>query len=190
MNFDVDIDTPTKFNPQDIFPWTRACLLKDEKLSPHPCGHYPQNIPIDPLTKLSAIPYEQAEELGYFKVDFLHLSIYDYFQSREEITELLKLEPNWNLLLDKNHVSKLFQLSKHYDLLLKIKPNSIEDIADAIALIRPGKYNLVPLYLKQKEVIKSILYQQTDEFSFKRSHAIAYAHVIVLQLHLIELGIL
>jgi len=190
MNFDVDIDTPTKFNARDIFPWNKASIIKDEKITPHPCGFYPQNIPLDALSNLSAIPYEQAEELGYFKVDFLHLSIYDYFQSRDEIIELLKIEPNWNLLLDKNNVSKLFQLSKHYDLLIKLKPSCIEDLADAIALIRPGKYNLVPLYLKQKEVIKSILYEQSDEFSFKRSHAIAYAHVIVLQLHLIDLGIL
>lgn len=191
MKFDVDIDTPTKFNPKKLFPlWTRAALIKDEKISQHPCGYYPQSIYKDELTQLSAIPYEQAEELGFFKVDFLHLSIYDHFQSKEEITELLKIEPNWNLLLDKNNVVKLFQLSKHYDLLIKLQPKNIEDLADAIALIRPGKYNLVPLYVKQKDIIRKILYEQTDEFSFKRSHAIAYAHVIVLQLHLIELNIL
>ena len=192
MKFDVDIDTPTKFKPQEkLFSnWIRASIIKDEKITPHPCGYYPQKIYQDDLTKLSAIPYEQAEELAFFKVDFLHLSIYDYFETKEEIKELLKIEPNWDLLLQKEKVVKLFQLSKHHDLLLKIQPKNIETLADVIALIRPGKYNLVPLYIAQPNVIRKILYEATNEFSFKRSHAIAYAHVIVLQLHLIELNIL
>jgi DNA polymerase III alpha subunit len=188
---DVDIDFPTSFNPSAHFNWTRASILKDEELRPHPCGVYPQNIPIDSLTQLAAIPYAAAEELGYFKIDFLHLGIYDYFSSREEIEQLLEVEPDWELLQIPTEQKKLFQLSKHGDVLTEIKPRSIEELADALALIRPGKKQYLKLYRSNPEPTKRILYSKSEDgYSFKKSHAIAYALVIVLQLHLIKAGLL
>ena len=188
---DVDIDFPPNFNPKALFPtWARASLLKNEQLTQHPCGIYPQNIAVDTITGLAAIPYEEAEQLGYFKLDCLSNHVFANFQSRAEILELLKLEPDWSILTDKDQVEKLFQISKHYDLMLKLKPQSIMDLADAIALIRPGKSKLIPLYLAQKEAVRKSLYSQSEEFSFKKSHSISYAMVIMLQLHLIELGLL
>jgi DNA polymerase III alpha subunit len=147
-------------------------------------------MPIDPLTRLAAIHYEAADELRFFKLDLLHNKVYNHFQSREEILELIKMEPNWSLLLLKENEEKWFQMSKRYDLLLKLRPRSIEDLADAIALIRPGKAKLIPLYLSQKDTVRQVLYKQTEEFSFKKSHAISYAMVIVLQIHLVEMGLL
>ena len=87
-------------------------------------------------------------------------------------------------------VLKLFQLAKHYDLLQQIKPSSVEEIADVLALIRPGKSTLLGLYLKDKVVARKMLYLSSEDFSFKRSHAISYALVVVLQLHLIEEGLI
>lgn len=191
MNADIDIDFPTSFKSNSIFPWTRASLVKNNYLSPHPCGVYPQNIPVDPVTKLSAIPYEMAEKLGYFKVDMLHLSVYDHFSSREEILALLDIPPDWNLLLDPIHQKKLFQLSNHGDVLNQVKPKNIEELADVLALIRPGKKQLMKLYLSQREATRRTLYAKDEQgYSFKKSHAIAYALVIVLQLHLIATGVL
>lgn len=189
---DVDIDTPTSFRPASIFPsWVRASMVKDGNLMPHPCGVYPQRAPIDPITKLCAIPYEPAEELGFLKLDFLHLSVYDHFQSREEIEQLLEVEPDWGLLLIPSEQVKLFQLSKHGELLSTVKPKSIEELADCLALIRPGKKQLLKLYLAQRESTRRILYARDENgYSFKKSHAIAYALVIVLQLHLISTGVL
>lgn len=189
--FDVDIDFPTNFKPEKIFPlWPRASILKDEKLVPHPCGVYPQAIARDPITKLAAIPYDEANEVGYFKLDFLHLNVYNHFESREEILALLDIEPNWELFKLPSAVLKLFQLAKHYDLLQQIKPSSVEEIADVLALIRPGKSTLLGLYLKDKVVARKMLYLSSEDFSFKRSHAISYALVVVLQLHLIEEGLI
>jgi DNA polymerase III alpha subunit len=188
---DIDIDTPTSFNPNSIFPWTRASLVKDESLQPHPCGVYPQNISIDPVTGLSAIPYNIAEDLGFYKIDFLHLNVYDHFKSRDEIEQLLEIEPDWTLLTDSKHQTKLFQLSKHGDILNEVKPKSIEELADVLALIRPGKKQLLKLYKAQRESTRRILYAKDETgYSFKKSHAIAYAMVIILQLHLISSGIL
>lgn len=191
MNADIDIDFPTSFKPSSIFSWPRASLVKDGYLSPHPCGVYPQRIPVDPITKLAAIPYGEAELLNYFKVDMLHLSVYDHFLSREEIEQLLEIPPDWNLLLDEQHQKKLFQLSKHGDVLNAIKPKSIEELADVLALIRPGKKQLLKLYVAQPTHCRRILYAKDEQgYSFKKSHAIAYALVIVLQLHLIATGVL
>lgn len=190
---DVDIDFSSRFEPNVVFPtWCRASLIKNEELSPHPCGYYPQNIPVDQVSNLAAIPYEEAEELGFFKLDFLVNHVYDHFESREEILELLNIEPDWSILLQREHFDnqKIFQLSKHYDLMLRLRPSSVQDVADAIALIRPGKSSVIQLYIAQKEIVRPLLYEQSEEYSFKKSHAIAYSLVIVLQLHLISLGLL
>jgi DNA polymerase III alpha subunit len=190
---DIDIDLPTSFKFEQIFPnWVKASIYDAaaKSFKPHPCGVYPQKIARDPSSKLCAIPYNIAEELGYIKLDFLHLAIYNYFSSREEIKALLDEEPDWNLMLAPSVVQKLFQLSNHFETVSKLKPKSTEDLADVLALIRPGKKSLIGLYLKDKESCRRLLYakSENDEFSFKKSHAISYALVIQLQLHLINLG--
>lgn len=188
---DIDIDTPSSFNPLNIFPnWVRASNIIGGELRAHPCGVYAQQIARDPITKLAAIPYADAEEMGYIKLDFLHNHIYDYFESKEEIDALIDIEPEWDLLLIPSIQSKLFQLSKHGEVLDIIKPRSIDELADVLALIRPGKREFLSLYLKNKNECRKILYGKDRKggYSFKRSHAIAYALVIVLQLHLFNSG--
>lgn len=123
------------------------------------------------------------------KLDFLHLNVYKHFTSHEEVCELVNIDPNWMLLQMPSVVEKLFQLGKHFDVLTKIKPKSIEELADVIALIRPGKRQLVEAYLANKETTRRVLYTGgSGEYAFKRSHACAYSMVIILQLHLIEAG--
>lgn len=183
---DIDIDFPASFLPEKHFNWTRASILKNDELSPHPCGYYPQNISIDPITGLSAIPYDSAEELGYTKIDFLHLNVYNGFSSRQEIEEYVTKEPDWNLLLVPSIQKQLFQLANHGDILTAIKPKNIVELADVLALIRPGKKNLVKLYQSHKDSTRRILYSKDESgYSFKKSHALAYAYVIILQLHLL-----
>lgn len=185
---DIDIDFPTKFDGSKFFGWPRAAVVRDGKYTPHPCGVYPQNIAIDPVSKLAAVPYEDAENFGYIKIDMLHLGVYDHFTCRSEIDELLKKEPNWDLLLIEEHQKKLFQLANHGETLNLIKPRDIPTLADVSALIRPGKRDLIKLYKVNPTATRKALYTKTEDFSFKKSHAIAYAHVIVLQLHLCEMG--
>ena len=185
---DIDLDFPTNFVPTDVFKQAvAASMIKNGELSKHPCGCYFQSIPVDKVTGLAAIPHSEAEELGYFKIDFLHLSLLDQFESKDEIRALLKLEPDWSLLQDEECVVQLFQLSKHYDLLRRVKPTSIIDLADCVALIRPNKRQLLNDYINNKDKVRPLLYRQgtDDKSSFKKSHAIAYASTIVLQLHLI-----
>ncbi len=188
---DIDIDLRPDFPTAKIFPkWVLASQVINGVLKKHPCGIHAQNIPKDPISKLAAIPYKEAATIGYFKIDLLHNTVYNYFSSKEEIDVLLEIDPPWDLLKSGSVVKQLFQLSKHFDLVRKLAPKSVEDLADAIALIRPGKQNLLDLYLKDKQKASPMLYSLDEgAFSFKKSHSIAYAQVIVLQLHLINLGI-
>ena len=190
---DIDIDLKTDFDPLDIFPESiRASMIKQGKLTRHNVGVYFQTIPVDKLTGLAAIPYNQAEDIGYFKIDFLHLSVLDSFESKEEIRALLEIEPDWSLLMRPDIVSKLFQISKQYDFVSKLAPKSVEELADCIALIRPGKRHLTDAYLKDKTGIRQEIYRKTEDgkYTFKKGHAISYALTIVLQLHLIKCDLL
>jgi DNA polymerase III alpha subunit len=190
---DIDIDLPTTFNPLTYFETAiQASMVKDGQLLKHPCGVYFQTIPVDTITGLAAIPYEESEKLGYFKIDFLHLSILDYFENKEQIRTLLKKDPDWTLLEREDVVVKLFQLHSHFKVISQIKPKSVQELADVIAIIRPKKRHLLNDYLKNKEKIRPQLYRQSteDKSSFKRGHAISYALTIKLQLLLIGNGIM
>lgn len=190
---DIDIDTRPDFDPIEIFPeWTRASIIsKDGRNTPHNCGVYVQNVPRDPITGIAAIPYKEAENIGFFKIDFLHLHIYSYFESHEEIKQLLKIEPNWTLLKSPSTVKQLFQLGDHFQILSQLCPTSIDDVADALALIRPSKMHLIGMYMSDKKNARALLYikEDSDAYAFKKAHAYAYAQVIVLQLHLISMGV-
>ncbi len=187
---DIDIDLKTDFDPKKIFDKAiLASMVKDDELVKHPCGVYFQSIPVDKFTDLAAIPYEEAEVLGYFKIDFLHLSVLDNFTSKEEIRSLTTKSPQWTLLLDDQHVVKLFHVSKHGWLLRQVKPQTVEELADCLALIRPSKKYLLQQYLANKNDTRQELYSKTEDgYTFKKSHSVAYALTIVLQLHLIEQG--
>jgi DNA polymerase III alpha subunit len=191
---DIDIDCSGDFEPEKIFPnAVRASMIQKDKLLKHNAGIYFQKIPKDSITGFSAIPYKEAEDLGYMKIDFLHLpSVLDYFDSKQDIRTLMHKEPDWKLLRKESVVKKLFQLGRSFWLVSQIKPTSIEELADCTALIRPGKSTLVKKYLQDKDKVRKVLYMEPSDggYYFKRSHSIAYSYNIVLQLHLIKSGIL
>ena len=188
---DIDIDLQTKFDPIKAFPGVavRASMVREGELVPHPCGAYLQAVPVDPLTGLAAAPYEEAEALGCFKIDFLHLHVYDEFASRDEIKALLDIDPDWMLLQIPSVVINLFQLGRHLDVLQAVKPRSVIELADCLALIRPQKKYLLKYYLQDRLKARPMLYSKEHGeggYGFKKAHAIAYAYVIILQLHLVK----
>jgi len=190
MSTDIDLDFQSDFDAHKLFNIAiqASMVNKKDELVKHPCGLYFQNIAIDSVTGLSAIPYEEAEVLGYFKIDFLHLSAIDPILSKQEIRELVNKEPNWDLLLEEENVKKLLHINRQIELLRKVNPRSVNDLADVLSLMRPGKKQLLSDYLRNKNQIRKLLYTKTNNYYFKHSHAISYALTIVLQLHLIEQG--
>ena len=187
---DVDLDLKPSFNVTEHFKVVLASKVsKDNTLEKHPVGAYFQRIPVDNMTGLSAIPFKEAEDLGYLKIDFLSLHLLEYFHNNNQIRVLANTEPNWDLLNDRNVVQHLFHLGKHFDLINRVKPRNIEEIADCLALRLPAKCHLLDSYIINKNNVRKILYLKEDKFSFKKSHAIAYATTVVLQMHLINHGI-
>ncbi len=183
---DIDLDLPSTFDPSKYFDTVHASMVQNGKLISHPCGEYFQKMATDKVSGLAAIPYKEAENAGYFKIDFLHLSVLDVFESKEQIRTLVKKEPDWTLLENEDVVKKLFQLHKRFDVVSKIKPQSVQELADCVAIIRPGKKKLLNAYVKDRDVIRQELYRRENKSDFRKSHAVAYALTIVLQLHLIK----
>lgn len=72
----------------------------------------------------------------------------------------------------------------------EIAPTSIEELADVLALIRPNKRSLISKYMRDKKAVREALYLKKDPSDLRKSHAIPYAMLIVLQLHLIKGGVL
>ncbi len=187
---DIDIDFSNNFDPNKIFPESVGASKVDSKgyLVKHNVGRYFQKMAIDPVTNLAAIPFEEAKVLNYFKIDFLHIEPLDHFNSKQELRELINKEPDWTILQEEKQVEKLFHINKHFSLLQKLNPQSVNDLADVLAIVRPGKKHLLNNYIQDKERTRKHLYTKTDGYSLKKSHAVAYALTIVAQMHLISQG--
>ena len=145
---------------------------------------YCTNIPYNPLTGISTIDYKTAEERGYFKLDFLNVGVYEGVRDKQHLNKLLETEPLWDLLLEDDFVNKLFHVNGHGSILRQVKPISIEQLAAVLAMIRPAKRYLIG---KDWNTIMMEVWTRpdNDEYYFKKAHAIAYAHVIVVQMNLI-----
>lgn len=179
--FDCDIDVNSKVDKTKY--GTRAMVYNSdtEKVLAHPSGYYLERVPVDDLTGICSFDYEYGEEYGYMKVDLLTNSSYDTFLSKEEVLTALDQTPDWSLLEDEEFVSTLPHIGKHYDLIKQIKPKSIDDLSDALALIRPGKKHLLGAYLNDKERVRHQLYRRSanDQNFFKKSHSYSYAAMII-----------
>jgi DNA polymerase III alpha subunit len=181
---DIDIDFLDRTKALSLFNHIRASRSEHGKLVPHNTGVYLHPVPVDAKTNLCAIPYDQAEENGYFKVDFLNVGIYKNVQSEEHLVQLMETEPLWDLLLDDQFVDLLFHLNGHGDVLKKTCPTSAEQLAAVLAMIRPAKRYLIGK--DWKTIMQEVWTKpETGEYYFKKSHATAYALAVIVQMNLI-----
>lgn len=188
---DIDIDFFDREKALKIVKHIPASRIENDQIKKHNTGVYLQAIPIDPVTGLSSIDYDDAEKRGYFKIDFLNVSIYKDINSEEEITKLLAIEPVWDLLEQKEFCDLIFHVNGYHDLVARLKPSSIEELAMFLAILRPGKKHLITKCESQgwASITDEIWEKTDDSYSFKKSHAVAYAHAIVLQMNKICEGI-
>jgi hypothetical protein len=185
IDFDVDIDMANREDFLRLVNHTPASIKhEDGTYSKHNTGVYFQTIPSFPLEGFSSIEYETAEEDGWFKVDVLNNGIYKDVRDEAHITELMNIEPLWDLLEHEEFVSQLFHISNYSNILAQYKPTSVEQLAMILAIIRPGKKHLIGK--SWNEITKQVWVKPTDgSYYFKHSHAIAYAVAIVVQMNLI-----
>lgn len=179
--FDVDIDVNRDCKKEKY--GTRAMIYvpEDERISLHPSGYYIEPVPVDSELNCAAIDYEYGEEMGFQKVDLLTNSAYNGFFTKDEVLNAMESEPMWEKLADRDFVSKLPHIGKHFDIVDRVRPHSIQELADVLALIRPGKKHLLEPYLINPDNVRRRLYVRStnDQMYFKKSHSISYAAMIV-----------
>lgn len=194
---DVDIDVKHRDAAVDLFSTAIVASQIDQHsdLVRHKNGLYFQGIPQDPITKLAAFPYDLAEKLGYYKIDFLPYHIYDMVENNAELDELLRIAEHpgfpWEWFLDERFYEnedtrlQLTQLARHHHLCQMYPPHSVQDVAILNALIRPRKRYLVGR--PWDEVVQKVWEKRDDEtgYFFKKSHAVAFALAILVHMQLI-----
>ena len=182
---DVDIDFYDREKALKLFKHTPASIIKKEEIEKHKTGVYFHSIPKDPVTGYASIDYKKAEDRGYFKIDCLNVNIYKAVKSEEELVKLMIEEPDWTMLKDKNTVDQLFHLNGHFDIVSKLEPQNIEQLAAVLAIIRPAKRNLMHKYWK--DILQEVWVKPKDgSYFFKKSHAVAYAQAIVVQMNILR----
>jgi len=186
FNSDIDIDLGDRDKLLSQIKHTTASIRKTE-IKKHNTGIYVTEIPYDPINEMSALDYELAEERGYLKLDILNVHLYNHVKDENHLYELMH-EPDWNLLNDVSIVEKLIHIGNHFNTLKKMPEpvDSIPRLAMFLAVIRPGKKHLIgqPWNI----VSKTIWNKEEGTYSFKKSHAIAYAHLVVINMNLIKNG--
>jgi DNA polymerase III alpha subunit len=178
---DIDID----FADRDIVLSKiqhRVAKLDSEKK--HNTGVYVTEIPHNPVDNLSTIDYKTADERGYFKLDFLNVSIYKDVKDEAHLTELMNKEPLWDLLEHQEFVDQVFHLSGHCELLKKLKPTNVEQLAATLAIIRPAKRHLADE--TWTTILKEVwIKPESGAYYFKKAHAVSYAMAVVVHMNLV-----
>lgn len=184
---DIDIDFPDRDAAlAGLYSVPAMQTNKNGDISRHAAGVYFQPAPINPITGLCAFDYHEAQERGYFKVDFLNQTVYRRVTDEAHLDRLIERDPPWELLSEPEFVKQLTHIHAHFDVVQSVQPQCIEDLAVVLALIRPGKRYLVG---KPRSRIDHEVWTMKDgddsSYQFKRAHAISYAALIVVQMNLI-----
>jgi len=186
MSADIDIDLADRDQLLKLIKATPARQLHQGQARRHNSGVYVTDIPVDPVDGCAAIDYETAEQLGYFKIDLLNMSVYELIKSPDHYQLMLEQDPPWNRLwTDTAWAQQLVHVGNYTDLLKSMRPDSIARMAAFISVIRPGK-----AHLQGKDwntVFASIWDGDSSRgFVFKKSHALSYSKLVALHMNLLN----
>jgi len=180
---DVDIDFGKR---TDVLKLLKHIPAKRKDGVKHNSGVYVQPIPIDPLTGYANLDYHEADERGYFKLDFLNVGIYTHIKDPAHYEQLLSTEPPWHRLKEAAFVEKIDQLSNYVDEVSALLPDTIPRLAMFIAAIRPAKRHL--LGKTWEEMAKTIWEKPEGKtgYYFKHAHSISYAKLVALHMNIVN----
>jgi len=178
---DIDLDFP---NRDQILSKLQHRVARLDSGKKHNSGVYVTEIPCNPLDNLATIDYKTAEDRGYFKLDFLNVSIYKDVRDEAHLTELMNREPIWELLEHTDFSDKVFHLNGHGELLKQLKPSSVEQLAATLAIIRPAKRHLSGS--NWNLIFQEVWTKPTDNsYYFKKAHGTSYAVAVVVHMNLL-----
>jgi hypothetical protein len=183
---DIDIDFGDRAQALALLDHTAASINRDDRWVAHNTGVYVTDVPVDPFSGRASLDYEAAENRGYMKLDFLNVSLYTQIKSETHLTELIAQEPDWASLYDPEFCGKLIHINNHYKTLIKMPEavNSVPRMAMFLSVIRPAKRHLIGL--PWAEVARTVWDRPAEEeYYFKKSHAVAYAHLVCVNMNLL-----
>jgi hypothetical protein len=186
MSADIDIDFADRESVLKLIRHTPARQMHQEQVRRHNSGVYVTDIPYDPINQCAAIDYETAEHHGYFKIDFLNMTVYNLVKSPEHYEQLLSQQPPWTRLwTDLEWAKQLVHVGNYTELLKQMQPDSIPRMAAFISIIRPGKAHLQG---KSWEEVFDSVWDGDDSrgFTFKKSHSLGYAMLVTLHMNLLH----
>lgn len=186
MSADIDIDLADRDLLLRLIHAIPARQITQNQVRRHNSGVYVTDIPYDPVNQCAAIDYETAEQLGYFKIDLLNMSVYQLIRDQAHYEQMLSQEPPWTRLwTDPVWAKQLVHVGNYTELLNHMRPDSIPRMAAFISIIRPGKAHLQNLPWEQ--VFESVWDGDSSRgFVFKKSHAISYAALVTLHMNLLD----
>lgn len=186
MSADIDIDFADREQILSLIQHVPARQVAEDRIRKHNSGVYVTDIPTDPVNECAALDYRTAEELGYFKLDFLNMSVYQLIQGPEHYEDMLSRPPPWDRLWqDPQWASQLVHVGNYIDLLVEMRPDSIPRMAAFISIIRPGKAHLQRR--PWAEVFESVWDGDDSRgYVFKKSHAVSYAALVALHMNLVH----
>jgi hypothetical protein len=186
MAADIDIDLARREDILQLIPHVPARQIHNGEPRRHNSGVYVTDIPRDPINDCAAISYEDAESRGYFKIDFLNMSVYQLIRNPEHYQEMLDRAPPWHRLWqDPKWAGQLVHVGSYTHLLAAMRPDSIPRMAAFISVIRPGKAHLQNQPWDQ---VFASVWDGDDSrgFVFKHSHSISYAALVALHMNLLD----
>lgn len=178
---DIDIDFADR---EQILSKIQHRVARLDSGKKHNTGIYVTEIPCNPLDNLATIDYKTAEDRGYFKIDFLNVSVYKDIRDEAHLQQLMEKEPLWELLHYDEFVNQLFHLNGHGDILRKTSPTSVEQLAAVLAMIRPAKRYLIGK--DWTEILNEVWTKpENGEYYFKKSHSFSYAFAVIVHMNLL-----
>lgn len=185
FNSDIDIDFGDRDKVLSLIDHIPAAMRKVTPMRKHATGVHVTEIPYDPVNDMSSLDYTEAERRGYLKLDLLNVHVYNQVRDETHLIELMR-DPDWSRLKNKDFVEKLIHLGNQYSTLRSMPEpvDSIPRLAMFLAIIRPGKKHLIGK--NWKDIAKTVWDKGNDGYTFKKSHAIAYAHLVVVHMNLLE----
>jgi hypothetical protein len=172
---DVDIDVYDRTKVLLELKHIPATRFENKKKLKHNTGIYVQDVPIDYETGNAS--FDHKSNVNATKIDIINFSALGSFVSNDQITKLINIEPDWNLLKNKEFVESTTHIHKWYDLIKRKNVNSVNKLAMFLGIIRPGKEKLRNMSWEQIE--KDVWKNHGDGYIFKKSHAYGYALTIV-----------
>ena len=183
---DIDIDSRDRQHILRLISHTPATIIRNGIVKTHNTGVYVTPVPEDLLNGRAAFDHRTAEDMGYVKLDFLNISVYEGVRDMSHLHQLMNTPPDWALLNSREFVENVIHINRHYDTIHSMPEpvDSIPRMAMMLSVIRPAKRHLIGKTWNKVE--KEVWTKSDDDsYQFKKAHGVAYAHLVAVHMNLL-----